>query len=239
MGRGLSNHGPARGDKPLTACDPPKLTPGRGTPQAKNTPLGSWVLVTVRSGVRWERMVALCARGERCPPMRCCCTWRCVVTGLGVALAGALLFSNGHTAHVVSGGILFALRAAGVGLQGWHAVKELRGAVNSERRKVSVLSDGAAEPDFEKGDCVAIKGTGEEGPTSGAATSGEARFLSACLEPAAGIKMRAVSFPLAKVFLVAPPGPARRAGCPPDGPLLAPSAEGGPGCDSGDGPVSP
>src|SRR5262249_56212081 len=64
------------------------------------------------------------------------------------------------------------------------------------------------------------------------------RLLSACLEPAAAIKMRIVSFPLAKVFLLAPPGPARSASRPPDGPLLAPSAEGGPVCDSGNGPVS-
>jgi hypothetical protein len=162
----------------------------------------------------------------------------CVVSGLAVALAGALLASTGHAAHAVCGGIPFTLRAAGVGMQGWYAAKRLRGAVNPERRKMSVMSGGAAEPDFENGDCVAIKGTGEEGPTSGAATSGEARFLSACLEPAAGIKMNIVSFPLARVFLLAPPGPARSASCPPDGPFLAPSAEGGPGCDSGDGPVS-
>jgi hypothetical protein len=51
----------------------------------------------------------------------------CAVTGLGVALAGALLFSSGHAAHVVSGGLLFALGAAGVGVQGWHAVTRLWG----------------------------------------------------------------------------------------------------------------
>ena len=50
-----------------------------------------------------------------------------VLSGLGVALAGALLFSTGHAAHAVCGSILFALGAAGVGLQGWHAVKGLRG----------------------------------------------------------------------------------------------------------------
>jgi hypothetical protein len=49
----------------------------------------------------------------------------CVVTGLGVALAGALLFPTGHAAHADCGGILFALGTAGVGLQGWHAVKRL------------------------------------------------------------------------------------------------------------------
>jgi hypothetical protein len=42
-------------------------------------------------------------------------------------LAGALRFSTGHAAHVVCGGTLFALGAAGVGLQGWHAVEWLRG----------------------------------------------------------------------------------------------------------------
>jgi hypothetical protein len=46
----------------------------------------------------------------------------CVVTGLGVYLAGALLFSSGHAAHTVCGGALFAMGAAGFGLQGWHAV---------------------------------------------------------------------------------------------------------------------
>ena len=51
----------------------------------------------------------------------------CVLSGLGVCLAGALMASTGHAAHVVCGGILFALGAAGVGLQGWHAVKRLRG----------------------------------------------------------------------------------------------------------------
>jgi hypothetical protein len=51
----------------------------------------------------------------------------CVVSGLGVALAGAFWFSAGHAAHVVCGGILFALGAAGVGLQCWHPVKRLRG----------------------------------------------------------------------------------------------------------------
>jgi hypothetical protein len=47
------------------------------------------------------------------------------------------------------------------------------------------MSDGAAEPEFEKGDCVAIKGTGEEGPTSDAATSGDDRasFLLALSRP--------------------------------------------------------
>ena len=52
----------------------------------------------------------------------------CVVTGLGVCLAGALLTSTGHAAHAVCGGVLFALGATGVGLQGWHALKRLRGS---------------------------------------------------------------------------------------------------------------
>ena len=51
----------------------------------------------------------------------------CVVTGLGVCLAGALMASTGHTAHVVAGGILFAMGAVGVGWQGWEAVKRQRG----------------------------------------------------------------------------------------------------------------
>jgi hypothetical protein len=51
----------------------------------------------------------------------------CGLSGLGVALAGALLFATGHAAHAVCGGTLFAPGAAGVGLQGWHAVKRLRG----------------------------------------------------------------------------------------------------------------
>jgi hypothetical protein len=51
----------------------------------------------------------------------------CVLSGLGVSLTGALLFSTGHAAHAVCGGALFALGAAGVGLQGRHAVKRLRG----------------------------------------------------------------------------------------------------------------
>jgi hypothetical protein len=35
--------------------------------------------------------------------------------------------ATGHAAHAVYGGTLFALGAAGVGLQGWQAVKRLRG----------------------------------------------------------------------------------------------------------------
>ena len=57
----------------------------------------------------------------------------CVLSGLGVALAGALLFSTGHAAQAVCGGTLFALGAAGVGLQGWHAVKRLRGGGRPKR----------------------------------------------------------------------------------------------------------
>jgi hypothetical protein len=51
----------------------------------------------------------------------------CVLSGLGVALTRALLCSTGHAAHVVCGGILFALGAACVEVQSWHAVKRLRG----------------------------------------------------------------------------------------------------------------
>jgi hypothetical protein len=50
-----------------------------------------------------------------------------VLSGLGVVLAGALLFSTGNAAHAVWGGIFFALEVVGIGLQGWHAVKRLRG----------------------------------------------------------------------------------------------------------------
>jgi hypothetical protein len=51
----------------------------------------------------------------------------CVLSGLGVALAGALLFSTGHAAHAVCGDFLFALGASCVEVQCWHAVKRLRG----------------------------------------------------------------------------------------------------------------
>jgi len=37
----------------------------------------------------------------------------CMLSGLGVALAGALLFSTGHAAHAACGGTLFPLGAAG------------------------------------------------------------------------------------------------------------------------------
>src|SRR5262249_47278768 len=56
----------------------------------------------------------------------------CVVAGLGVYLAEALLCSSSHATHVVSGGALFALGAAGVGLQGWHAVERLRAGVKGQ-----------------------------------------------------------------------------------------------------------
>jgi hypothetical protein len=51
----------------------------------------------------------------------------CVLSGLGLCLAGALLFSSGQPAHGVAGGLLFASGAAGIGVQGWHAVNRLRG----------------------------------------------------------------------------------------------------------------
>ena len=56
----------------------------------------------------------------------------CVVAGLGVYPAGALLCSSGHAAHVISGGALFALGAAGVGVQGRHAAKRLRAGVKGQ-----------------------------------------------------------------------------------------------------------
>jgi hypothetical protein len=46
-----------------------------------------------------------------------------VLSGLGVALAGALLFSTGPAAHAACDGARFALGAAGVGRQGWYAAK--------------------------------------------------------------------------------------------------------------------
>jgi hypothetical protein len=51
----------------------------------------------------------------------------CVLSGLGVALAGGLLFSAGPPAHAACGGARFVLGVAGVGLQGWHAVKRRAG----------------------------------------------------------------------------------------------------------------
>ena len=50
-----------------------------------------------------------------------------VVTGLAVCLAGALWLGSGEPAHVALGALLFAAGAAGVALQGWYAVKRLRG----------------------------------------------------------------------------------------------------------------
>ena len=51
----------------------------------------------------------------------------CLLSGLGISLAGALFFSTGHAAHVAAGCIFFAMGALGVGWQGWEAVKRLRG----------------------------------------------------------------------------------------------------------------
>jgi hypothetical protein len=50
-----------------------------------------------------------------------------VLSGLAVALAGALFFSTGHPAHVVASCLFFALGALGVGWQGWEAIRRLRG----------------------------------------------------------------------------------------------------------------
>jgi hypothetical protein len=46
-----------------------------------------------------------------------------------VAQTRALPFATGHAAHAASAGTLFARGAAGVGVQGWHAVKRLRAGV--------------------------------------------------------------------------------------------------------------
>ena len=65
----------------------------------------------------------------------------CVFSSRGVALPAALLCSTGHAAHAVCGGTLFARGAAGVGVQGWHAVKRLRAAKGRSegRRGVRVI----------------------------------------------------------------------------------------------------
>src|SRR6516164_6188099 len=65
----------------------------------------------------------------------------CVLPSRGVALAGALLFSTGHAAHAVCGGTLFARGAAGVGVQGWHAVRRLR----DDRDKYVILHAARSE----------------------------------------------------------------------------------------------
>jgi hypothetical protein len=56
----------------------------------------------------------------------------CVLSGLGVCLAGALLLSSGHAAHVAAGCVFFAMGALGVGWQGWEAVKRLRDGERQE-----------------------------------------------------------------------------------------------------------
>ena len=66
----------------------------------------------------------------------------CVLSGRGVALAGALLFSTGQAVHAVCGGTLFALGAAGVGLQGWHAVKRLGAKTRGRFQSCPFLSRG-------------------------------------------------------------------------------------------------
>src|SRR5262249_54954412 len=67
------------------------------------------------------------AEGLKMPARAMLLHLACVVTGLGVCLAGALMASTGPTAPVAPGGMLFALGAAVVGWQGWHAVKRVRG----------------------------------------------------------------------------------------------------------------
>jgi hypothetical protein len=56
----------------------------------------------------------------------------CVGSGLGVALAGGEQQRPGQAAHVIAGGIHFAMGAVGVGWQTWEAVKRLR---NGGRQK--------------------------------------------------------------------------------------------------------
>jgi hypothetical protein len=67
---------------------------------------------------RWYQPAQKKQRGLLDPAREILLYLACVLSGLGVCLAGALLASSGHAAHVISGGILFALGAAGVGLQG-------------------------------------------------------------------------------------------------------------------------
>jgi hypothetical protein len=38
-----------------------------------------------------------------------------------------MIFTTGHAAHAACGALFFTLGATGAGLQGWHAVKRLRG----------------------------------------------------------------------------------------------------------------
>jgi hypothetical protein len=58
------------------------------------------------------------------PPRELLLYLACVLSSRGVTL----LCSAGHAAYAVGGGTRFALGDAGVGLQGWHAVKRLRGS---------------------------------------------------------------------------------------------------------------
>jgi hypothetical protein len=77
-----------------------------------------------------------------------------VLSGLGVALAGALWFSTGHPAHAVCGGTLFAMGTFGIGWQGWEAVKRLRGGeVEKETgRRVSYAKPSMGlQPDYNRG----------------------------------------------------------------------------------------
>jgi hypothetical protein len=64
------------------------------------------------------------------PPREMLLYLACVLSSLGVAR----LCSTGHAAYAVCGGTRFALGAAGVGLQGWHAVKRRRGGEGPKRK---------------------------------------------------------------------------------------------------------
>jgi hypothetical protein len=66
-----------------------------------------------------------------------------VVTGLGVCLAGALWWASGEAAHVILGALLFAAGAAGVGLQGWYAVKGLDGGATEGAGRMTLQAIAA------------------------------------------------------------------------------------------------
>jgi hypothetical protein len=72
----------------------------------------------------------------------------CLLSGLGMCLTGALLSSSGQPAHGVAGALLFALGAAGVGLQGWHAVRQPVAAPSPGGGKGAVCLRGRSRPVF-------------------------------------------------------------------------------------------
>jgi hypothetical protein len=82
------------------------------------------VLVTVPGGCIGKGWWHCTPGGERCPPVRCYRSWRAWFPAWGGAGRGAAVLdwprgARGLRRHPVRG-------AAGVGLQGWHAVKRLR-----------------------------------------------------------------------------------------------------------------